>query len=229
MRGFLPRAFAVLLLASGEAILWPGTPKGVIGFLTTPAGLATSMLVTLLVGSFVEEMGSLARIRAGIGIRLFGVVLALASIAWTLAFQSGSTFGWVMLAVGLSVITYFAGNDLARIRDTRYGEPIRFESIDAKAIELSVERERDPDARRERDHLRIPWHAIAGVRIERYTDGRAIALLVSRRDLVQGAKVPFLMSTRDDDVLFLTEHQCNEDAVDLAARIRKKIASEGYR
>jgi hypothetical protein len=73
----------------------------VIGFLSTPAGLATFMLATLLAGSFI------------------------ASIARTIAVHNGSTFGWVMVALGFGVNSYFAGNDLTWMRDTRYGEPIR--------------------------------------------------------------------------------------------------------
>ncbi len=214
--GFRARTLGFGLVAIGEAVVFPGRAHGFAGFMQTPGGLAIDALIVTMVGSFVEEMGGLARIRTGNVVRLASAALAVASMGWALVSSKSVGAGWIFTGSGAVIIGLAARFDAARLRDTRTGEVVRLDDAGDAALTLSVEGR----------SLVLPLRAVSGVSVVKHQGGRGVAIAVSDRKAIDGAadSLPWVVATRDADVFFLSEHQCNLDAAELAGRLRERLA-----
>ena len=193
---------------------------GFVRFLATPAGLALAGGVLGVIGITIEETGTLARIRAGIALRLLGPLLLIGAAAWTLA--DGRTPGMVF-ALAAAVVAIIAAHDAALLRDLRHGQHTRLESVAPAGVTLSVRG----------TSVILPLDALAGAELAASGEGRGVFLVVTSRERIQGdsARLPWASSGLHHDALVLTEHQCNLDARTVVARVRDAIAvgKSGYR
>jgi hypothetical protein len=222
--GFRARAMSFGLMAAGFAVLLPRRATGALDFATTPAALPLFGLGLVTLGSFIEETGTLRRIRAGLAVRLAGAACAFVSVPWAgLADRSTLPWGWALVAIGGALVALAAQVDLRHFRDTRAGQSLRLESLDDAAMTLTAGGQT----------VRIPLDAITAVALGRHMEGRGVHVVVGRRDRIQGdvEHVPFTAATRIGDELFLTEHQCNRDAEELVAHLTRALAlaPERYR
>lgn len=213
--GFRARAFGHGLIAAGSAVFVPGLLRGLAAFITSPAGPAIAGMVIMMAGGMIEEAGGLARIRAGLLVKLGSVLLAFTSIGWGASFGADNVFAWAMVVPGLALLGVQARFDLARYGDTRTGESVRLESSD-DSLTIAVDRKL----------VVVPYRAVSETDVIEHGDGRSIAITVAERGAIQGdAKLlPWAASIRSGDIFILSEHQCNRDARELAASIDAHIA-----
>jgi hypothetical protein len=175
--------------------------------------------VVVCIGLSVEETGTLARIRAGIALRLLGPPLLAAATAW--AVTQGLMPG-VVFAVASAVVVWVAVRDVALLCDLRHGQETRLESIQATGLTLSVRGA----------PIVIPFDALGGATLAKGDVGRSV-LVVTRRDRIQGdsSRLPWVTSNLTSDTLVLSEHQCNLDARTMVERVLQAVAlgRKGYR
>jgi hypothetical protein len=207
------RLLGLLISLVGLAAL-SSSQRGISPFLLSPFGLGLGALVLHLVGSALEEVGTILRIRAGAAARVLAALALVAGAAVALEHAPPSAAGWLMQAlvgVGLVWSLAFAVQDARVAADPRAGQRLRLVGLSATGIGLRVGGA----------EFCIPAEAISSVSITRGARGRGALLRLDAAGVGREA-IPLLEEqTAGGDVLLeLTEHEAGLDAEVLARRLR---------
>lgn len=226
--GSRARAMGYALSALGLVALAPvgSRPREFTSFLTEPGGVMMGAMALVMLGLSVEETGTLARIRAGIALRLAAAAAFVAIAAWAAARgtagPSASTLGWTLTALGGALVGYGALFDVAAYRDPRHGQPIQLEKVSPEGLILTAQGRR----------VRIPLADVTGVAVTPSGLGKAVVIAVRRDAGVRrdDDALPWIMAGIDADQLVLTEHQAGLDAAALVTLIEEAAqAARGFR
>ena len=199
--------------------------KEFVDFIMQPGGAMLGGVVLVTAGLAVEESGTMARIRAGIGLRLGAVGVFVVALLWGLARDApsgSSSLGWGLIAGGGALVAYGARFDLAAYRDPRHGRLLRLDKVSPEGIVLIAQGRQ----------VRIPVADVTAVAVTPAGTGRGVVIAVRKDAGVrrEGDGLPWVMTGVDDDRLFLTEHEAGLDASVLAARIEEAAgAAKGFR
>ncbi|WP_437285036.1 hypothetical protein [Sorangium sp. So ce406] len=221
---FQARAMFIGLACAALACMTPPGPKGVLSFLASPAGPGVAALAVMAVGTSVEELGTIRRIRIGAGLCVVAAALVAAGGLWGAALAAlGAPSvwpAWLLYGAGASGVALALRRDVAVFRDPRHGQSVRLEGISADAVRLTANGA----------PVTIPAALIRGVSLATGPDGRGVFILLGSRGKVIGdaRALPWVAAHRDGDTLLLTEHQAALDAELLAARLLEAAsAGEG--
>jgi hypothetical protein len=226
--GMRARAMGYAFGGFGMACMAPagGHPGGFADFMMGPAGGMIAGLVLVMVGLSVEETGTLARIRAGIALRLAAAAAFAVTLLWSVLpgapSASPATLAWTLIAAGGAVVAYGAHFDLAAYRDPRHGQPLRLDSISPGGLVLTVLGRT----------VTIPVADVTQVALTQSDVSRGVVIGVRKGAGVrrEGDGLPWVMAGLHDDRLVVTEHEAGLDAAVLAARIQEAAgAAKGFR
>jgi hypothetical protein len=226
--GMRARAMAYAFPAFGMAAMGPHGPRpgGFVDFMQEPPGAVIVCLGLCALGLSVEELGTVARIRAGIAMRLAAAAGLVLSIGWFAlrgaAHPSLSILGWALILPGVGAAAYGALFDLAAYRDPRHGQPLRLEKLSAEGL-LITAGDRP---------VRIPAADITSVTVAESLAGKGVLIGVRAGAAVRqdGVPLPWVMTGVDEDRFALTEHQAGLDAATLVQRIQETAqATRGFR
>lgn len=212
-------------MSFGLAAIAPRGLSGFWPFMLSAAGLAIVGLALVMIGLSIEETGTIARIRLGVGARIFGFGLSVAAGLWGFFFSDA-----VPNAMGIAVVLYGLGLvgaaiafrfDFAVLKDVRYGQAIQLVKITRDAVSLIVGGV----------ETTIPTGLIRAVQLARSLEGRAAFIHIVGREKILGAanQLPWLSATREGDTFVLTEHQAGLDVEELARQLLEasRAAQEG--
>jgi hypothetical protein len=211
------------LCCAALACMTPPGPKGVLRFLASPAGLGVAALALMALGTSIEELGRIRRIRTGVGLCVAAAALVAAGGLWGAALPalkpSLAWFAWLLYGAGAIGVALALRRDLAVYRDPRHGQSVRVESISADAVRLTANGA----------PVTIPTALIRSVSLGTGLEGRGVFVLVGSRDKVIGdaRALPWVAAHRDGDTFLLTEHQAALDAEVLAVRLLEAASSGG--
>jgi hypothetical protein len=211
------------LCCAALACMAPPGPKGVLRFLASPAGLGVAALALMALGTSIEELGRIRRIRIGVGLCVAAAALVAAGGLWGAALPalkpSLAWFAWLLYGAGAIGVALALRRDLAVYRDPRHGQSVRLESISADAVRLTVSGA----------PVTIPTALICSVSLGTGLEGRGVFVLVGSRDKVIGdaRALPWVAAHRDGDTFLLTEHQAALDAEVLAVRLLEAASAGG--
>ncbi|KYF48498.1 hypothetical protein BE08_19315 [Sorangium cellulosum] len=221
---FQARTMLIGLCCAALACMTPAGSKGVLPFLASPAGPGVAALALVAVGTSVEELGTIRRIRIGAGLCVVAAALVAAGGLWgaALAALGGSIAWpvWLLYGAGAAGVVLALRRDVAVLRDPRHGQSVRLEAISADAVRLTANGA----------PVTIPAALIRGVSLATDLEGRGVFVRLGSRDKVIGdaRALPWVAAHRDGDTLLLTEHQAALDAEVLAVRLLEAAsAGEG--
>ncbi|XXX73348.1 hypothetical protein WMF30_37485 [Sorangium sp. So ce134] len=221
---FQARAMFIGLSCAALACMAPAGPKGVLSFLASPAGPGIAALALMALGTSVEELGTIRRIRIGAALCIVAAALVAAGGLWGAALAAlGAPVpwpAWLLYGAGAMGVALALGRDIAVYRDPRHGQSVRLEAISADAVRLTAGGA----------PVTIPASLIRDVTLAKSPEGRGVFILLAGRDKVIGdaRALPWVAARRDGDALLLTEHQAALDAELLAARLLEAAsAGEG--
>jgi hypothetical protein len=203
----------------GLAAVAPAGLKGFWPFMQSPPGLAVVALALVVIGCSVEETGTLARIRLGIGFRILAVAVLAAAVIWALILGApmpslaymGLALGG-MGAIGAGIALHY---DLAAYADVRHGQPVKLLELSRSELDIESNGVR----------VAIAAHDILRASVVSNLDGRAVVFLVDekarrRKDM---DALPWIGSTIEGDAFVLTEHQAGMDAEQLVGRVLEMV------
>ncbi|WP_437574112.1 hypothetical protein [Sorangium sp. So ce887] len=224
---FRARAMFIGLASMALACMAPAGPKGVLPFLASPAGLGIAALALMALGTSIEELGRIRRIRIGLGLCVMAAALVAAGGLWGAALAALDVSiawpVWLLYGAGALGVALALGRDIAVLRDPRHGQSVRLEAISADAVRLTANGV----------PVTIPAALIRDVTLATSPEGRGVFVLLGSRDKVIGdaRALPWVAAQRDGDTLLLTEHQAALDAELLAARLLEAASAGegGYR
>lgn len=221
---FQARTLFIGLACAALACMTPPGLKGVLPFLASPAGPGVAALALVAVGTSVEDLGTIRRIRIGVGLCIGAAALVAAGGLWGAALAAlGGPIAWPVwlpYGAGAAGVALALRRDIGVLRDPRHGQSVRLEAISADAVRLTVNGA----------PVTIPAALIRGVSLATDLDGRGVFVRLASRDKVIGdtRALPWVAAHRDGDTLLLTEHQAALDAELLAVRLLEAAsAGEG--
>jgi hypothetical protein len=218
------RARVFTYAAAGVSLIF-GVPQfqgKLVEFLLTPPGLSVIAVGLIALGISIEQSGTLARARVGIGVRLAAPALLAAAAVRAAAIGSTHVGGWTAFAAFSAPIALVTAYDARLFGDLRHGQATRLETIARGALEITAEGE----------PILVPIDAIVGVTVGESSVGRAVLVHVAQKNLIHGdaSRLPWIGATADRDIFALTEHQCNRDARAVMGEIAANAANgPGYR
>jgi hypothetical protein len=203
----------------GLAAVAPAGLKGFLAFMQAPPGLAVVALALVAIGCSVEETGTLARIRFGIGLRLLAVAALAVAVIWALILgapmPSLAYVGFALGGMGAIGVGIALQHDLAAYADVRHGQPVKLLEVSQTGLDI------------EANGMRVTVAAadILRASVVGNLDGRAVVFLVNenarkRRDM---DALPWIGATIEGDAFFLTEHQAGIDAEQLVGQVLEMI------
>ena len=208
------------LISFGLAAVAPPGIKGFAGFMQAPPGLAVIALALMAIGFSIEEMGTIRRIRLGVGLRILSVPIIVAAVLWAIMLGSPmpslAMMGFVLGGVGAIGVGLAFQFDWATYADVRYGQPVRLVELSNRQLEIESDRGR----------ASVAIADILAVRGVQNLDGRAVVFLVNeqarkRKDM---DAVPWIGATPEGDAFVLTEHQAGMDIEQLMAKVAMHMA-----
>lgn len=215
--GFRARIFCAALPVFAFAVLAPPGLKGIDAFLSSPLGPGVLALAAVALGMSVEELGSIARIRQGIGIRL-GVPFFLgAGALWAFILgapnASLALFGWILFSIGFIPCLFIFRHDLALFKDPRHGQPIALMEIGDKYIRIR--------AQNDENAIRIPIRKIIAVVPVAGLNGRGAVITLKQKESLKGPvnELPWVEAGVREDSFVLTEHQLAMNAESFASKV----------
>ncbi|WP_437943123.1 hypothetical protein WMF27_27505 [Sorangium sp. So ce281] len=220
---FQARAMCIGLCCAALACMAPPGLKGVLPFLASPAGLGVAALALMALGTSIEDLGRIRRIRVGVGLCIVAAALVAAGALWGAALPalkpSLAWFAWPLYGAGAIGVALALRRDIAVFRDPRHGQSVRLESISADAVRLTANGA----------PVTVPAAQIRGVSLCAGLEGRGVFVLVGSRDKVIGdaRALPWVAAHRDGDTFLLTEHQAALDAEVLAVRLHEAASASG--
>lgn len=222
------RAFSFAFTSFGLATVMPPGIKGFWPFMLSPAGVTIGALGLVMLGVTLEESGTVARIRIGIGARLVAFGLVLFAGVWGFFLNeplaSLFTFGVVLYGLGAAGAAVSFRHDLRVFDDVRHGQAIRLEKITPEAVSFVVSGVTTS----------IPTGLVRAVSVAKGLGGRGVFVLVAGREKIVGAanQLPWISASREGDTFVLTEHEAGLDAEVIATRLLEAATAAregGYR